>query len=477
MMRTASLQKLTALVAVVCLVGQARQARADSPNLLAVPSAAPQPLTVASDPPANALVSSRVQRPAETPMRTGPTPEPVAPPTALPPVPQALGLDQLEAMALSHNPTLAQASARVNSMRGNWTQQGLYPNPRLAYKGDEMGDENRSGFQGFTVAQEIVTKGKLGLAQNVASQQVQQAEQEYAAQEFRVRNDVKLRFYEVLLAQRALELNQEMEQISGVAVDASNNLFQANQVGRTDVLQARVENDTVQLQTVKARNAHESAWRRLTTVIGMPDLPPQPLAGDLRQDIAESSWDEAWGRLWSSSPELAAAQAKVGAAQWAVKKACADRCPNYDVEAGYSHDNATGFDTGGIMVTVPVPIFNRNQGAIRQANAELHAASAEVERVALDLRNRLALMFERYTTAREFVNRYEIAILPNAKESVELASSRYRAGESNYTALLLAQRTYLQTQIAYLESLRELRETSVLINGMLLSDSLAGAGK
>ena len=253
----------------------------------------------------------------------GPTPENVSPPPAMPPGPQALGLDQLEAMAMSHNPTLLQASARVNSMRGNWVQQGLYPNPRLQYKGDEIGDENRSGFQGFSVAQEIVTKGKLGLAQNVASQQVQQSQMEYAAQEFRVRNDVKLRFYEVLLAQRALELNQEMEKISGVAVDATNNLFQANQVGRTDVLQARVENDTVQLQTVKVRNAHESAWRRLATVIGMPDLPPQPLAGDLRQDIAESTWDEAWGRLWSSSPELAAAQAKVGAAQWTVRKACA----------------------------------------------------------------------------------------------------------------------------------------------------------
>ena len=457
----------------------ALELRADAPNLLAVPSPAPPQMDSPTSVPlsANTQPIRGLQQPTEQTPRMGPTPESVSPPPAMPPGPQALGLDQLEAMAMSHNPTLLQASARVNSMHGNWVQQGLYPNPRLQYKGDEIGDENRSGFQGFSVAQEIVTKGKLGLAQNVASQQVQQAQMEYAAQEFRVRNDVKLRFYEVLLAQRALELNQDMEKISGVAVDATNNLFQANQVGRTDVLQARVENDTVQLQTVKARNAHESAWRRLSTVVGMPDLPPQALAGDLRQDIAESTWDEAWGRLWSSSPELAAAQAKVCAAQWTVRKACADRCPNYDVEAGYSHDNATGFDTGGIMVTVPVPIFNRNQGAIRQANADLHAASAEVDRVALDLRNRLALMFERYNTAREFVSRYEGAILPNAKESVELASSRYRAGESNYTALLLTQRTYLQTQIAYLESLRELRETSVLISGMLLSDSLAGVGK
>ena len=105
------------------------------------------------------------------------------------------------------------------------------------------------------------------------------------------------------------------------------------------------------------------------------------------------------------------------------------------------------------------------------------SAQAEVDRVALDLRTRLAAMFERYVNSREFVNRYERDILPNAKESVDLASSRYRAGEANYTSLLLAQRTYLQTQIAYLDSLRELRETSVLIDGLLLSDSLAGSGK
>ena len=133
----------------------------------------------------------------------------------------------------------------------------------------------------------------------------------------------------------------------------------------------------------------------------------------------ETTWDAVWGRLFSSSPELAAAQAKVFAAQWAVRKACADRCPNWDVESGYSHDNATGFDTGGITVSVPLPLFNRNQGAIRQANADLQAAQAEVDRVVLDLRTRLAAIFERYVNAREFVNRYERNILPNAKESVE----------------------------------------------------------
>src|SRR5262249_8115852 len=145
--------------------------------------------------------------------------------------------------------------------------------------------ENRSGFQGFKVTQEIVTRNKLGLAQNVASQQVFQSEQEYAAQEFRVRNDVKLRFYDVLLAQRTLDLSQELERIGLTNARAAQHLFEAGQVGRSDEIQAQIEADTNQLQTIKAHNVRDAAWRRLAIVVGVPDMQSRPLAGDLRQDI------------------------------------------------------------------------------------------------------------------------------------------------------------------------------------------------
>ena len=203
----------------------------------------------------------------------------------------------------------------------------------------------------------------------------------------------------------------------------------------------------------------------------------RPLVGDLRADIIDTNWDQAWACLSSSSPELAAAQAKVAAAQAAVEKARADRFQNWDVQAGYSHDNSTGFDTGAFSVSIPLPVYNRNQGAISQAEAEQRTAQAEVGRVALDLRNRLALIFERYSNARETVDRYEKSILPDAKEAIELNTNRYRAGEGSFPSLLLSQRDCLRAEVSYLDALRELRETSVLLQGLLLSDSLPGAGK
>ncbi len=303
-----------------------------------------------------------------------------------------LTLSQMSQMAMANNPTLRQAAARVDAQRGIWTQQGLYPNPRIAYKADEIGDDNAAGFQGFIVGQEIVTTGKLKKAQNVVAQQIIQAQQEYTAQQIRVQNDVKVRFYNVLIAQRAVELNQELVQISRNAARAADDLFQAAQVARTDVLQAQVEAELVEVQTVKAQNALQSAWRQLAVVIGQPEMSPCQLAGELQQDIINTCWDQAWSCIYTTSPELAAAQAKLSAARFAVEKARADRFQNWDVEGGYAHDNATGFDTGGITFTIPLPVYNRNQGGIAQAEADFHAAQAEVDRVALDLRNRLALI-------------------------------------------------------------------------------------
>jgi len=484
--------KKTLLAIIVAVILSAQAVRAQNPSTIAIRQPAAQPADANVRPVSAQPVSFNgpaTQVPDNT-RSLEPIPLPPTSPPAGPGQPPAEGqsapttsatggmtLDDLESMAIGNNPTLAQAAARVRAQRGNWVQQGLYPNPRLSYVGDEMGDENRSGFQGFKVNQEIVTRHKLELAQNVASQQVFQAEQEYAAQEFRVRNDVKLRFYDVLLAQRTLVLSRELEQIGLTNAHAAQHLFEAGQVGRSDVLQAQIEADNNQLQTIKAGITQDAAWRKLAIVVGVPDMQPRPLAGDLRNDVTSVTWNEAWARVSSASPELSAAQAKVGAARWAVDKARADRCPNWELEGGYAHDNSTGFDTGGLTVMVPVPIFNRNQGAIRQAQAELTAAEAEIDRVSLDLRNRLADTYQRYAIARQMVDRYEQSILPNARKSVELSAELYTATQISYPALLLSQRTYLQTQVAYLDALRDLRETSVLLDGLLLSDSLPGVMK
>ena len=118
------------------------------------------------------------------------------------------------------------------------------------------------------------------------------------------------------------------------------------------------------------------------------------------------------------------------------------------------HDNATTSDIAGVQAVIPVPIWNRNQGGIAKADAELSAAQADVARLQLALQQRLAVAFERYSNARQQVDRYESEILKDAQSSLDLVNSAYKQGEFGYLLLLTAQRTYFQTNLAYLDSLR-----------------------
>jgi len=384
----------------------------------------------------------------------------------------ALTLAQLEALALEHNPTLTQASARIAAARGKLVQAGLYPNPVAGYQGEEMGIAGTAGFQGGFVGQELVTAGKLRFDRAVAVQELRQAEHQYQAQQQRVLNDVRAGYYEVLTAQRAVELTEQLVRIGDEGLRAAEQLFDAKEVSRVDVLEARIEADSTRLKLQNARNRALAAWRRLAAVLGRPDAQTAPVAGNLEEDVPRFVWDDVLQRLLGESPEVAEARAGVERARCVLARQCAQRIPNVSVQTGVQHDNESGDNIAKVEVALPLPIFNRNQGNIARADAELIAAQNEVRRVELVLRDRLAAAFQRYADAREQVETYNQKILPNAKTSLDLVRRAYQQGEIGYIGLLTSQRTYFSAQLSYLEALRQLQTSRVAIEGLLLSGGL-----
>jgi cobalt-zinc-cadmium efflux system outer membrane protein len=387
-------------------------------------------------------------------------------------MPQGMSLAEWESIAEQNNPTLAQAAARLQAARSEWLQAGLYPNPVVGYLASEINDEKKAGQQGAFFGQEIVTAGKLQRAKDVACQAVQQAQWAWTAQRQRVHNDVRRAFYDVLVAQRSVELTDQLVLIGRAGVHSAEQLLQAKEVSRVDVLQARIEADTAQILAAKARNRHLSGWRNLVVLAGSPDMPPTALAGDLQDGLTRFTWDEVVGRVMQSSPALAEIRIGIARAEAAVNRELAQRVPNVDLQASMQYDNATQDPIAGVQVGMPLPVFNRNQGNIRKAQAELTAAHAEVRRAELELQQRLASVFEQYENARGQVEQYANDILPNAQKSLDLVTAGYRQGEFNYLMLLTSQRTFFQVNLAYVDAIRELRSAVVAIEGDLLGDSL-----
>jgi cobalt-zinc-cadmium efflux system outer membrane protein len=382
-----------------------------------------------------------------------------------------LTLAELQAAALEQHPALKQAQMKIEAARGKWLQAGLYPNPVAGYEGDEIGDEHSAGKQGAFFAQELVTAGKLRLNRAVVSHEVQQAQHEWAAQRQRVLNDVATAYCDLLAAQRGWELAGQLARIGEESLEAAERLLDAKQVSRVDVLAARIETASARLRRASAENRYRAAWRRLAAALGQPTMQPAGVAGKLDDDLPQLTWEDALQHLVAKSPELARARSAVERARCAVARQCAGRIPNVNLAAGVHHDNVSGDNIARVEIGLPLPLFNRNQGNIARAQAELVAAQHEVQRVELDLHDRLAAAFQRYQDARREVETYRASILPDAQASLELVSTAYRQGEVGYVTLLTAQRTYFSANLAYLESLRQLRTTAVAIEGLLLGGS------
>lgn len=393
-----------------------------------------------------------------------------------------LTLEDLERMALQNNPTMAQAAAAIRAAEGRRLQAGLYPNPTVGYLGQELAVrvfDRKSEHLGF-VQQTFVTGGKLRYAREAAAQEKVQAEIGSEAQKQRLLTEVRLLYYETLGAARLVEVRRDLSRIARDAVGVSEELFNVGQADRPDVLEAEVEAQQAELDLQIAQNNRERVWRQLAAVVGTPELPVSPLAGDIEAEVPVIDEGEVLARLLRESPVVRIAQAGVERAKAALQHARAERVPNIIARGGVGYstepidrNRATGVEFF-VELGVPLPIFNRNQGNIAAAEAELDRVRGEVRRVDLALRSRLSPTLAAYRSARQTAERYQSEVLPRAQQAYTLYLSRFRQMAAAYPQVLIAQRTLGQVRATYIQSLIEVWQTAVLIRGFLLAGGLEG---
>lgn len=387
----------------------------------------------------------------------------------------SLSLADLEAMALQCHPVVQRANALANAARGRALQVGLQPNPNIGFLGQQLASGGRAEQYGVTLDQEFVVRNKLSLNRATVMQEVRQLEQDAVAAQQRVLNDVRIGFYKVLRAQQQIDANRQLVEISEKGVAVAEALLKAQEVGRVDTLQAAIEVESAKIQLQNAENRYRAAWQDLSAVSGQPMLTPQPLAGDLFSPAVQFDFDAELNRLQQQSPELYAIVASIDRARTNLRRQQIETRPNVTVQGLVNwRDNGTSGDpNAGIAITVPIPVRNRNQGAIQEARYQVFAAEQQFTQRQLELRQRLASAFERYGNSQQQTERYRETILPKAEETLKLVQKIYESGEVNFVNLLTAQRTYIQSRLAYLEALETLRIAETEIQGLLLRDSLS----
>jgi cobalt-zinc-cadmium efflux system outer membrane protein len=390
--------------------------------------------------------------------------------------PAGLRIEDFEKVALEKNPAIARAKANIEAARGRARQAGLYPNPMVGITADEVntGPIIRGGEIGFFVQQDIVLGGKLSKSRSTLEQETARTEAESEGQRLRVLNDVRAAFYQTLAAQRKVDVRTRLMELVKEAVAVSGQLKNVGQADLPDVLQIEVEEQRAELALMQARNELDQRWRQLAAAVGDPAMTPRPLAGDLEQ-LPELELEPSLSLLLRDSPQVKVAQADVRRAEAALDRARVEKIPNLDILGGLRYNREllevgqrpVGLE-GFFDVGVRIPLFDRNQGGVQAARAEVTSAERNVERVQLALRSRLAVAFREYLDAREAAMRYQTAMLPRAQRAYDLYLISFRQMAASYPQALIAQRTLFQLQDEYNDTLAIAWTKATEIRGLLL---------
>lgn len=407
----------------------------------------------------------------------GPGPQPVPGPQGSP-----LTLSELQRLALSNSPQVRQAAANVESARGAAIQAGLPPNPTLGYEGDTAGTTGGAGYQGGYLDQIIKTAGKLQLARAVATMDLRNAELALKRAEFDLLGRVRGGYFAVLVAQESMRVNQALVRFSDEVYRIEVELVRKGGFAAPyEPMYLRVFAVQARAGLVQARNRYISAWKQLAAALGLPGMPPTQLAGRVDISIPIYNHQLVLNRVLQSHTDVLTADTSLRQAQLNLRVAQVTPIPDVEVRMMLQKDY-TGppfLLTHSLQVGMPIPVWNRNQGGIRQAEADLVQASEGPHRVRATLTATLAEAFERYENNRVVLDWYRNQILPDQVRVYRGVYERYQrepAGPGGsppgFNDVVVAQQTLAGAVVTYLTTLGAMWQAVVDVADVMQTSDL-----
>jgi len=370
---------------------------------------------------------------------------------------RALTLADLQHTAYSRSPVISKAWADVDSRRGRAVQAGLCPNPVVGYEGDTINTLGTAGYNGLFFEQTYVTAGKLGLAQQAALMEVRAAEYAYRRARVDVATSVRRAYFGVLVAQERVRLARAMSTLAQDAYEAQVDLVAGGQAAAYEPLQLKVTALRARNEVVTAENNYQGSWRELAAALNYPNMLPEAVAGSVESPPAELQFEAAQVALLSRHTDLSIAQADIAQQQFNLELQRRTPIPNLELYSAVQHDdtNSRNDVSYNVQIGLPLPIFNRNQGNIASANAELVRAQHNRVGTQNTLTASLAEAYARYATARELAQTYRTQIVPSQVQTFRGVYTQFRSagGELDFAQVIVSQQTLAQVLSEYLNTL------------------------
>jgi len=381
----------------------------------------------------------------------------LAEPTDLPD--KILELGPLVQEAIQNNPEIAAAREQAQAMKERAPQVGTLADPELKVQLWNTPDSlnvTKTQTVIYGVAQQFPFPGVLSKKAEVATQEAEQTEQRVAAKVREITTAVKVAFFELLYAHKAIEVHHEQITLLRQFFEIANAKYRVGTRTQVDVLRAQVELSKLLQHLPILKQRQQTAQAHLNTILdrdphaplGLPRAPhPQPLTQSL---------EELQDHALRLRPELQEADLAVARFQSATQLARLQYYPHLRMELqrwqNYNTDDGFG---GNVMVNIPFAFWTKPKydAGVREAAAQVRSAQAKQQTLVTLTRFQIKDLVVQIQATQEVLELYRTTVLPQAQQVLQAAHAGYRTDRTDFLDLIDAERALITFRLEYIRAL------------------------
>ena len=380
-----------------------------------------------------------------------------------------ISLDEATALAQQANLNIAVAMRGREVESAQLQQAATRPNPTLSGQVEDLRSQNRIAT--IAISQQLETAGKRDKRMAAADATLAMADADIVIAQAEISAKTYAAFYQVLAAQQAQTLAQELLQIATTSKLTTAKRVLAGKVSPVEETKAKVAEAGLKIDLANASQQLVSAKQRLYSLWAKGLEPNKHIdyiaVGELEK-LGNIPTLEALTAQLADSPRLKKASLAVTQKQALSAIEQSKQTPDVTVSLGAQRNEELGGITQAIIgLSIPIPVFDKNQGNLQSARAREFQSIDEKTALENLLRTELVDAYSRRQLHVDAASMYKNDILQGAQSAYEAARKGFEFGKFSFLEVLDAQRTLFQAKTQFIQTLALARQAEADMQSIL----------
>ncbi|MDH3504232.1 MAG: TolC family protein [Nitrospirota bacterium] len=382
----------------------------------------------------------------------------------------SLSVSESVSLFLKQNLDLLMTKYGIDDAKGLAITAKLFPNPVFSLFGGAAFTQQQT-FKGTRylspqIEQMFLLAGKRGYRIESAGYGIQAAEATFTDAIRQLTLTLKDTYFQVQLASRRLDLAKDNQERFHRILTIGELRFKKGFIAEVDLIRLRLQAVDFGAQVIRFSQEVQTALNDLRLLLALPPTTDLALTSDLVYTRVTPDIDRLRTEALDKRPDLQARRFVLSQQQANLKLAKSLRVPDPIVGGSFTVQGPQGGSNQqlyGLTLEVPLPVFDRNQGGIAQAEIAMQVAQVDLHKTTLEVQNDIEVTYRNLTQSQQLVEAYQAGVLDDARITFSILEKAYQKGGVTLLDVLDAARTSQTILQNYLEALFEYQRNLFLL--------------